>query len=327
MDTPAIDGARLRYRSGRGIVGGRRPFAANEWPGHRCNGAGPGECATVTTSTTALAGRQSVASLDFDGASIRSTPDGRFVAIDVLRALGQKDPSRAWRAIKSKHPSIQEKSSSFPFGKGGRSPDVLTEEGVYQLAMVAGGPKADRFREWAADLIRRFREGDPALAVSIIDRQEDPDVLRRIADRADARVTVKRLTQTIQDHGGTKPVFAKVNDINNALVTGMSARQILEQRGGKGSSRDYMDSLELRAIAFAQEAERQHIKNVDAQGNPEIMQAVGEVVSDILPIVKRYRKKQEPLRPAALPSGPVDDSPPGAPWAKYLKSAGPSDDG
>ena len=273
----------------------------------------------MSRPTTAIARKQG-ASFDFDGAEIRSTPDGRFVAVDVLRALGQKDPGRAWRTAKKQHPEFQEESSSYSFGGRGRPSDVLGEEGVYQLAMVAGGPKAARFREWAADLIRRFREGDPELAVSIIDRQEDPDTLRHLAARADARATVKELTKTIQEHGGVAPVYAKVNDINNALATGMTAQQIREVRGGKGSSRDYMDSLELRAIAFVQEAEKQHIENVDAQGNPEILKAVDDVVKDVLPVVHRYRKTRPPMLPPTLPGADAVTPQSARPWEKYLKN-------
>lgn len=86
-----------------------------------------------------------------------------MVAIDVLKALGQKDPRRSWRILKNQYPELEEESSSYSFGGRGRPPEVLAEQGVYKLAMVAGGPKAALFRSWAAQQIQRIREGDPMI--------------------------------------------------------------------------------------------------------------------------------------------------------------------
>jgi hypothetical protein len=106
-------------------------------------------------------------SFTFGGVTIRVTPDGRMVAIDILRALGQKDPRNAWKSLKKQYPDIVQESCTFAFGRGGRSPQVLTERGVYKLAMVAGGPKAAQFREWAARQLQRIRTADPAALLAL----------------------------------------------------------------------------------------------------------------------------------------------------------------
>ncbi len=132
--------------------------------------------ATVATRTSARKPNDTPLSIIDGQHTIRMTPDGRAVAIDVLAWMGQKDPSAAWRNVKAAHPDILEDSSRFPFGHGGRPPEVLTEHGVYKLIMVSGGTRAVEFRKRAADLIARYRRGElagtaPAPSSDLAERQ------------------------------------------------------------------------------------------------------------------------------------------------------------
>ena len=63
--------------------------------------------------------------LEFEGFNIRVTPEGKFAATDVLKAIGQADPRNAWKNAKARHPEIVDTASTYSFGGRGRPSEVL----------------------------------------------------------------------------------------------------------------------------------------------------------------------------------------------------------
>ncbi len=233
----------------------------------------------------------------FEGVDIRTTPEGQMVAVDVLVALGLKDPRNSWRHLKKQYPELVEGSSTYSFGKG-RPPETLSEKGVYKLAMVAGGPKAAQFREWASDLIQRVRQADPTLTADLIDRTQKPADLRWIADRAKARESALGLNQAIAAAGCSELTFPKVHDLNNVAVTGLTAKEIQRYRGGR-TTRDLYSRTELSLVDTAQTLEVSAIGRQDARGDGAVIDIAREVSSDVAALRKKW------LGPRQIPHGGV----------------------
>ena len=91
----------------------------------------------------------------------------------------------------------------------------------------------------------------------MIDRQEDPEALKRIELRARTKQSNKRLNQTIMMHGGTKEgrsnTYATVGARNNQAVYGCTAKEI-RQAYGVRQTRDALDTRRVKIfkLAFSQ---------------------------------------------------------------------------
>lgn len=248
---------------------------------------------------------------EFDGHEVRWTPDGRAVAIDCCAALGFKNPTRAWQNLKETHgPDFLPELGSYSFGGRGRPPEVLSERGVYKLAMVAGGPKAAEFREWAADLIKRYRTADEFLAGDLIDRQTDPEVLARLEVRARTKISGGALEKEIGSHGGVNLTYALAHDANNRLATGASSSQ-LRKRHKTDRIRDHLDRVELTKLNTAQVLETVHIQNTGPKGHKQILDRQQEVINDLAPVFEKYRprKATSATMPPLLPLSSTDVAP------------------
>lgn len=96
----------------------------------------------------------------FDNTPIRiATIEGQkhMAAVDVCKALGYKNPSDAWKDLKrrNKQELKQYSQGCKLHGRDGRPrlTDVLPLKGVIRLCMLASTPKAERFRDWATDVL------------------------------------------------------------------------------------------------------------------------------------------------------------------------------
>lgn len=223
----------------------------------------------------------------FEGVEIRTTPEGHMVAIDVLAALGLKDAGRSWRKLKKRHPELQDESSPYRFGKG-RPPETLGEQGVYKLAMVAGGPKAAAFRDWAANQLQRIRKADPTLTAELIERTEDPATLEWLAVRAKSKHSVLSLAATASQRGmKRRQDFAKLNDSNNVFVTASTAKELQAARG-TNITRDSFSEIELATLDLLQVTQKQHIEITDARGPGQILDRQEDVRSVLRPFRDQF---------------------------------------
>lgn len=213
--------------------------------------------------------------LSFEDTDIRVTPDKRVSVLDVLKAMGLKDPRSAWKNIKQTYPEYVAAVASYSFGGRGKPTPVIGRDGLLRLLMVLKGPKASEFREWAAAVLVRYLESDVTLAAEIADRASEQEQ-RWLEHRLRAKRTNKVLNGTIYQHGGVEDIYSQVADTNNVTVTGMRAKQIQRVRGVR-QTRDGMDDQELVRIAYLETLESASIEARRAFGNQRIMATVNSV--------------------------------------------------
>lgn len=231
----------------------------------------------------------------FEGHGVRITPDGKFVAVDVVKALGLKAPKRGWQNIKESYPELVAEIGTYSFGAG-RPPEVLTEKGLLKLLMVAGGPKAAEFREWAATQLQRIAKGDITLADEIANRNGNARDLEWLGARSLARSSVLDLNSAVAAAGCSQKVYPKLHDGNNVAVTGMTAEEIKSERGVK-QTRDGLDVVELGLMIALQGTQAKQIKNSGAKGDGQVL----DIASDIAQKIAGVRKSL--LGPRDYPHG------------------------
>lgn len=223
--------------------------------------------------------------LEFEGFNIRVTPEGKFAATDVLKAIGQADPRNAWKNAKARHPEIVDTASTYSFGGRGRPSEVLDEEAVIKLVMVSRGPRAAAFRDWVAKIAKRVMTNDITLAAEISDKASETDQ-RWLKERTDSSLGAKGLSRCIASAGCNQLTYGKAHDANNVAVIGLTAREIQAQRGGK-ITRNLYSTAELALLNVAQVLEIASIEAQGAKGDGEVLSIIGDISTD----VARLRRK------------------------------------
>lgn len=235
----------------------------------------------------------------FAGLEVRETPQAQMVAVDVLKAIGQKNPNAAWSNIKKQYPEILQESCKYSKGKG-RPVDVVTLRGAIKLAMLAKGPRAAEFRTWAAKLIEGYETADEALTTDLIDRTDDEAALQRIELRARTKRTNKVVNRAIAEADAN--CYSQMADMRNVAVCGRTAKEIKRLRGVT-QTRDGMTDAELTLIAASEELEASAIKLRKARGNGEVLTVGMNVTTDVAELRRRY------LGPLSLPAGNAEAVP------------------
>jgi hypothetical protein len=117
--------------------------------------------------------------------------------------------------------------------------------------------------------IERVIDADESLTADLIDRQKDPEAAKRLAVRAQGKVTRNALTSTLAAHGVTGRGYA---DCTNAIYTpiiGAPASKVRESRQlkPKANLREHMSGKELAAVMLSEEIARERIDQTNARGN------------------------------------------------------------
>ena len=97
---------------------------------------------------------------DYEGQSVRITPDGRVSVFDAIAAFRGTscNPHQIWGDLQKNHPEVLHFTDNFQFpGRGQRPTPVTYEEGLYQILMLLPGAKAAEFRKWAAEILANYR--------------------------------------------------------------------------------------------------------------------------------------------------------------------------
>jgi len=157
---------------------------------------------------------------------------------------------------------------------------------------VPGEPGDMTRRELARQYVR-YLDGDVSMIEEMIDRQDDPEKLKRIELRAKTRVSQVMLTNTIKTHGGVNigrsNIYAKVNDGNNLAVYGYRAGTVQAAGGNKITrDNDIVTNVHLALMNVTEELETHRITNENLSGNPQILGAVGDVCADIKALRQRH---------------------------------------
>ncbi|MFG6094349.1 hypothetical protein SPB21_03825 [Leptothoe sp. ISB3NOV94-8A] len=206
------------------------------------------------------------------GAKIRRTEDGRCSVYDLIGAAGKGSPREVWKRLVATYPEVVAFCDDFKFpGRGQKKTPVVDLQGWLQILGLLPGAMGKKYREEAAQLVTRYIQGDATLALDVIDRNEDPEELKRIEKRAKSKVTRKLFTATLAQHGVEGRGYA---DCTNNLYVGLhggTAKQLAKSRGltKKDSLRDNMTASEIGQIDFAEDLATQRLKKVGAKGNQE----------------------------------------------------------
>ena len=217
-------------------------------------------------------------SLEVFDTTVHVDQDGRFSLNDIHKAAMAKG-----YATKSQRPGVFLKSkevqayineldtdatgvASVVSSKGGKN------QGSYGVKLVALRYAAWLDAEAEVDIYSTFAqvlEGDESLTADLIDRQRDPEASKRLAVRAQSKVTRNALTSTLATHGVTGRGYA---DCTNAIYTpilGGPARQVRESRQlkPKANLREHMSGKELAAVMLSEEIARERIDQTNTNGN------------------------------------------------------------
>jgi hypothetical protein len=138
---------------------------------------------------------------ELNNAEIRKTDDNRFSVFDLIRvAGGQKNPREVWKRMQETYSEVLTKTDRFKFkGRGQQETPVATVENCLYILGLLPGACGQSYRETAANLVRRYIEGDTELGVELIKRDtKQKHAMRRLnvikMDKAavwDEHVTVK----------------------------------------------------------------------------------------------------------------------------------------
>lgn len=218
------------------------------------------------------------APLIFDDVTIRVTPDGHVVATDVLQAFGQQNPKAAWTSLKTNYPELVQESCTYSFGGRGRPPEVLTRKGAMKLLMVANGPRAAEFREWASTTLLAFLDADIRVADSVVQRNFSDEDLEWLEKRLKSKRARNVQTAAIKRHGGEGTIYRDTTVATSMGIVGMRPSEFAERAGVK-NARDGYNVTQLNRNTYVETASAAAMDSNGVQGNTEIMRIHQVVVN------------------------------------------------
>lgn len=224
---------------------------------------------------------------------IRTTPDKRVSVYDAIKAVtGAGNPRQVWNDLLKTYPEAVQKTDSYKFpGRGQLPTPVTNKQGLVYIFGLLPGTVGHTIREDAANLIVRYIEGDPTLAEEVIDRQNDPETLHRLALRAKSIGVRKSFTDTLKLHGatvnGSINTYAQVTGLLTRSITGSKAQQIQQYTGIK-RTRDALPSVYLSLTITGEELTTANIRKRQASGHQQLCQATMEVAQDLEQLRQKY---------------------------------------
>jgi prophage antirepressor-like protein len=141
----------------------------------------------------------------FDGADVRAVvidDQPWFIAADVAKILGYRDATNAVRTLRDRHRGTHPVSTPG----GVQNLVVVSESGIYRLAMRSDMPAAEDFQDWIAEevlpAIRKTGRYDAGPRSELTDVREKIEILALATDhglaaKADARRETRRLLASI----------------------------------------------------------------------------------------------------------------------------------
>jgi hypothetical protein len=165
---------------------------------------------------------------ELNGAKIRRTPEGKFSIYDLIRiAGGQKAPHKVWERLQKPYPELLTKCQSEYLGEGKarkKSPVATMEDCLYILGLLPGAC-GKSYREKAANLVRRYIQGDADLGMEMIIRDHNKERVDRAKKRLLVCDTNKEASELARKNG--VPPSQVHNDRYRGLYQ-MNASQLRE---------------------------------------------------------------------------------------------------
>lgn len=163
-------------------------------------------------------------------AQIRKTPDGLFSIYDLIQICsGVKNSRDSWGSLCDQYPEVVGKTDNFQFpGQGQRLTPVATLENCLYILGLLPGHCGKSYREKAANLVRRYLEGDAELGAEMIIR--DHNAKRQ--ERAQKRILV------CETNKGASKLAEKHNfphwKVHSDRIEGLYGKSIKEMRQEAG---------------------------------------------------------------------------------------------
>jgi hypothetical protein len=135
---------------------------------------------------------------ELSGSKIRRTEDGRYSVYDLIRVAGEKTGERtAFKRLCKEHPECVAKCDAVELGigKAKKKTPVATPENCLYILGLLSGVCGQAYREIAANIVRRYLEGDADLGVSLILRDHNKERV----DRAKKRLLVCDTNKQVAD--------------------------------------------------------------------------------------------------------------------------------
>jgi hypothetical protein len=224
---------------------------------------------------------------------VRTTHDKRVAVYDVMAAVGVKSPREVFARLCKEYPEVVTRCDSFKFpGRGQQQTRVTNKEGlVYILSLLPGAVGHD-IREDAAHLIVRYMEGDPSLAEEMIDKQDDPDTLQRLALWAKGKGVRSLLTRTIQAHGGESSkqgpnTYQTVSSMFNRVITKHSSKEI-QTYTGERATRDGLPSIHLTMFMMGEELLAHTVQQRQVYGHAALVETSGKIARTMEALCQEY---------------------------------------
>lgn len=228
------------------------------------------------------------------GSNIRKDEHGRFSLNDLHNAAIAKGHAttsqRPGNFIKSAKSFID--ATNLNATKVAITKQAGKNGGTFAVELVAL-----RYAGWISPTVevevyqtfQKVIHADEGLTADLIDRQSDPEAIKRLAARAQGKVTRSHFTETLANHGVTGAGFAVcTNEIYKPLLGG-TAKEIKAARNlpAKSNLRESMSRLELVASMFAEEVAIERIKATEATGNRQCARHSKEAGEETLAVINR----------------------------------------
>lgn len=185
---------------------------------------------------------------ELNNAKIRKTEDGRFSVYDLIRlAGGQKNPREPWKRLQEAYPEVVTKCDTFKFnGKGQNNTPVATLENCLYILGLLPGECGKSYREKAANLVRRYIEGDADLGAEMMIRDHNTDRFERAKKRLLVCETNKQTADMASQHG-VNPSYIHTDRYRG--LYGKTATQ-LRQEGGVKPSETPLNVMSVRDLTM-----------------------------------------------------------------------------
>lgn len=223
---------------------------------------------------------------ELSGSKIRRTDDGRFSIYDLIRICGTvKNPHQFWNGNKSKKDSTHQglverfpeltllvESVDLGEGKAKKKTPVANVETCLQILGLLPGVCGQSYREKAANIVRRYIQGDADLGAELIIRDHNKDRQKKALKRVKVSLSNKDINALSHSHG--LPYY-KLHDDRNVGLYGMTTKQLrIDGDVDKETPLNYLSDLD---ISYADAANGMVI----AADNPALMALAASGLADL----------------------------------------------
>lgn len=187
---------------------------------------------------------------ELHNSKIRRSEDEKYSALDIIRVLsGRKNPGRTLKELCMEYNDLSTKLYYYKFKKNNgalsRKTPCLDKDGVFYLIGLLPGKIGNEYREKAANLVRRYIEGDADLGLEIFYRDKN----KQRQERAERRLQVAKTNKQVATLVG-KDGNVSYSTVHNDRYKGLYQKTASELRTDCGAKPketplNYMSEIDL----------------------------------------------------------------------------------